>query len=291
MHLRSAKQNKAGSDSSSDAARTDTDSDPNMAEGAIPTSPTIPEGVNIEDQPDRAILLQILENQRLADKKSEERFASLRKQIKESNKLLESYAKTNDAKITQVESTVTNTVSDLKALQDKVNALESKLDITINLLDSTQVKLEGAIKDINENAKLIGKHERKYKREEEEIKRCSLILDGVNERDNKKTRLVINSLLKDLNVEFKDVDIKAAYMLGPIRNGVARPRSIKVIFANISTKGEIFKKYRQTETERQLERCKTVGCDFTTGTESTKGLKMYFCGRKIPWLKCQIEGK
>ena len=64
--------------------------------------------------------------------------------------------------------------------------LESKLVITTNLLDSTQSKLDGAIKDINENAKLIGKHDRKYERDEEEIKRCTLILDGVNERDHKK---------------------------------------------------------------------------------------------------------
>ena len=119
MHLRSAKWNKAGPDSGSDSAGSGTDSNPNMADGGIPTSPTIPESVNLEDLPDRKLLLQILDNQSVADKKSEERFTSLRKQIKESKESLENYSKINDARITKVEATVSTTVSDLKTLQDR----------------------------------------------------------------------------------------------------------------------------------------------------------------------------
>ena len=249
MHLRSAKQHKAGSNNSSDTARTNPDSDLAMADGGIPTSPTIPDGTNVEDLPDRNLLLQILANQKSADKKSEERFASLRKQIKESKKSLETYSKENDAKVTQVESTISNTVADLKSLQDKVTALESKLDITSNLLETTQQQLEGAKNEIKDSVKLLGKLDRKYERDEE-VKRCTLILDGVNERDNKKPRIVICSLLKDLNIDYKDTDIKAAYRLGPVRNGITRPRSIKVLFANTATKGDIFKnieKLRQND--------------------------------------------
>ena len=90
MHLRTTKQNKVGSNNSSDPAHTDPITDTEMATGGIPTSPTIPDGVNTEDLPDRKLLLQILENQKSADKKSEERFTSLRKQIKDSKKSLES---------------------------------------------------------------------------------------------------------------------------------------------------------------------------------------------------------
>ena len=170
MHLRSAKLNKTGPDSGSDSARTGTDSDPTMADGGIPTSPTIPEGVNLEDLPDRKLLLQILDNQSAADKKSEERFTSLRKQIKESKKSLENYSKINDARTTKVEATVSTTVSDLKILQEKVTTLESNLEIATTLLDTTQLKLAEALKDIKVNADLIGKHERKYEREEENCK-------------------------------------------------------------------------------------------------------------------------
>ena len=52
---------------------------------------------------------------------------------------------------------------------------------------------------------------------------------------------MIDSLLKDLGVDFKDSDVRAAFRLGPIRAGVARPRSIKIIFAASNIKGEIFK--------------------------------------------------
>ena len=48
-------------------------------------------------------------------------------------------------------------------------------------------------------------------------------------------------MLNDLSIDPKSADIKATYRLGPLKNGIARPRSIKVIFANSSTKGEIFK--------------------------------------------------
>ena len=77
IHLRSAKQNKAGSDSNSDTVRTAKGSDLNMADGGIPTSPTIPEGVNLEDLPDRKLLLQILDNQKAADKKSDDIYTAM----------------------------------------------------------------------------------------------------------------------------------------------------------------------------------------------------------------------
>ena len=48
-------------------------------------------------------------------------------------------------------------------------------------------------------------------------------------------------MLKDLGIDYKDTDIRAAYRLGPICTGISRPRSIKIIFTSNTTKGEIFK--------------------------------------------------
>ena len=87
----------------------------------------------------------------------------------------------------------------------------------------------------------MGKLDKKYSKDEEEARRCSLILDGVNERDNKRPKPVIESLLKDLGIDYKDTDFRAAYRLGPIRTGISRPRSIKIIFSSNTTKGEILK--------------------------------------------------
>ena len=241
MHLRSTKPNRVGSNSGGDTARSDPDPDPTMATAGIPTSPTIPEGIDLEDLPDRKLLFQIISNQKCADKKSEERFTSLRKQIKDSKKSLENYAKENDTRMEHVETSISNTAADLKSLQEKVTSLESKLDITTNLLTATQQQLDGAKNEIKDTVKILGKLDRKYERDEEEVKRCSLILDGVNERENKRPRSVVSNLMKDLSIEYKEADIKAAYRLGPVRNGIARPRSIKVLFVNPATKGEIFK--------------------------------------------------
>ena len=67
------------------------------------------------------------------------------------------------------------------------------------------------------------------------------MIDAVNIRDDKRLKVVVKSLLKDLGVEYNDSDIHSAYSLGPIRTGIARPRSVKVTFDVCSTKGEIFK--------------------------------------------------
>ena len=69
----------------------------------------------------------------------------------------------------------------------------------------------------------------------------TLLIDGVNERDYKRPKAVVEALLKDLGVEHKETDIRSAYRLGPIRTGVSRPRSIKITFATSNVKGEIFK--------------------------------------------------
>ena len=289
MHLRSTKHNKPGSKNSNDAARTGPDSDPKMAEGGIPTSPTIPD-VNTEDLPDRKLLLQILDNQKAADKKSEERFTSLRKQIKDSKISLETYTKENDEKMSKVETSISNTVADLKSLQDKVTTLESKLDITTNLLESTQKQLDGAKNEIKDNVKILGKLDRKYERDEEEVKRCTLILDGVNERDNKKPRIVVSNLLKDLSIDYKESDIKAAYRLGPVRNGVARPRSIKVLFANSTKKGEIF---QNIEKLRQNDSWKGVRLsDAISPQEQSqqRDLRCIFAAAKSQGLNVKLRG-
>ena len=170
MHLRSSSRNKGSS--SDDAAQNTSIIDPTMATGGITTSPSAIEDIDPEQLPDRKLLLQILKNQNTADKKSEERFTTLRRQIKESKKLLNDYSKSNDERVTNAESTITTTVADLKLLQEQVNALETKLEATNSLLELTQSQLDGAKQEIKVNAKTMGKLDRKYERDEEEMKRC-----------------------------------------------------------------------------------------------------------------------
>ena len=132
-------------------------------------------------------------------------------------------------------------MTDLKGLQDKLTLLESKLTATTSRLDDTQDQLKSGQKELKEHSKVLGKLDKKYIRDEEEVRTCTLLIDGVNERDNKRPRAVIDVLLKDLGVYYKENDVRSAYRLGPVHTGISRPRSIKITFANSSTKGDIFK--------------------------------------------------
>ena len=188
--------------------------------------------------------------------------------------------------ITDVKVDISNTASDLKALQEKVTALENKLAATNTLLGETQSRLDKASKD----AKTLGKLDKKYEREEDEFRRCSLILDGINERDNKRPRVVIENLLKDLDIEYKETDFKAAYRLGPIRNGNARPRSIKVIFNSTHIKGDIFRNIGQL---KQIDAWKGVRLSDATSPQEQKqqrDLRCIYAAAKAQGLNVKLRG-
>ena len=42
-------------------------------------------------------------------------------------------------------------------------------------------------------------------KDEEDFRRCTLFIDGVNERDYKRPQAVIDALLKDLGDDFKGI--------------------------------------------------------------------------------------
>ena len=71
--------------------------------------------------------------------------------------------------------------------------------------------------------------------------RCQILIDGVKEQGSKRPKVVVINLLKDLNVEFSDADIKSAFRLGPVNDRATRPRTIKVQFVSNHFKYDIFK--------------------------------------------------
>ena len=196
---------------------------------------------DLDSVPDRKLLLQILSNQKSSEKKSEERFSKLTKQANEAKLALDNYKIENDQEIATVKANVNTTMTDLKGLQDKLTSLETQLTTTTLNLDATQEQLKEAQKELKEHSKVLGKLDKKYIKDEDKFRRCTLLIDGANERDYKRPKVVIETLLKDLGVNYKENDIRATYHLGPVRTGISRPRSIKVIFTTTSTKGEIFK--------------------------------------------------
>ena len=144
------------------------------------------------------------------------------------------------------------------------------MDVTQNKLDDTQKLLDDTVKDLKVNTKSLEKLERKYDRDEEELKRSLLLLDGINERDYKRPMVAVQALLPDLDITFKDGDIKSAYRIGA------------------SLKGEIFKnfsKLKQKETwkgvhlndalsPKELQKSKDLRCIFAAGKAQGLDIKL-----------------
>ena len=91
-------------------------------------------------------------------------------------------------------------VQDLRKLGEKVHDMQTTLDITQNKLADTQKLLDDTRLDIKIKAKTIEKLEKKHDKDEEELKRSLLLLDGINERDHKRPIAVIQTLLSDRDI-------------------------------------------------------------------------------------------
>ena len=115
-------------------------------------------------------------------------------------------------------------------------------------LDRTRNKLDIASKDLKDKTATLDKLDQKFVKDEELHKRCLLIVDGIKEMKTTKPKSQVLLLLEDLEVECKDSDIKAAFRIGQLRKGVARPRSIKVEFTSQNTKSDIFKNIEKLRT-------------------------------------------
>ena len=162
--------------------------------------------------------------------------------------------------------------------------------MTQERLDNAQKLLEESMYDLRSKAKTIEKLEKKYDKDEDDLKRCLLLMDGVNERDHKKLITVVQALLTDLGVPHKDGDINAAYRIGTLKNGVARPRTIKIQFSNSALKGEIFKNINKL---RKLENWKGVHLNDALSPkelQQVKDLRCIFAAGKAQGLDIKLRG-
>ena len=188
------------------------------------------------------MLKKILLNQKLVGKKSDELYNKLSKTLSDSKTSLDMYKETNDKSVKKIQGEISNTAKDLKTLQEQVEGLQSEIKDANEKLDVPQKLLEDTRTNLNLKSEIVDlKLEKKYEKEEDELKRCLLLIDGVKEHGNKKPVAVVENLMKDLGIQVKESDIKTAYRLGPLETGVSRPRTIKVHFNKANTKGESFK--------------------------------------------------
>ena len=195
-----------------------------------------------EEESDHKLLLDILANQKAADEKQEKRHRELDTTIAATKTTLDKHIEENDKILNKIQGNVTTNSSDITSLQASVTKLQADLTLMQNKYDATQKLLDEASTNLETFATTITKLDTKYVRDEEELLRCQIIIDGVNEKQGtRRPKSIAINLLKDMQVDFVDADIKSAFRLGPIRDNAPHPRSIKVLFASNHFKYDIFK--------------------------------------------------
>ena len=201
-----------------------------------------PETPNEEsDDPNHLLLLSIIANQKASDEQQETRHRKLNSSICATKHSLDKHIEENEKALAAIKGSVTTNTTDIQSLQASVKQLQTDLALMQSKYDTTQKLLDSASANINAFAATITKLDTKYVKDEEEVLRCQLIIDGVKEQGARRPKTVISNLLRDLQIDFTDADIKSAYRLGPINDKSTRPRSIKVQFATNAFKYEIFK--------------------------------------------------
>ena len=201
--------------------------------------PQVPD-VNTDD-PNHKLLLDIIANQKSSDEQQESRHRKLNSSIRAHKLSLDKHIEENEKQLSEIRGSVTSNTGEIKTLNDSVLKLQTDLSTMQVKFDETQRRLDDANNDLTAYADTIKKLDTKYIKDEEEFLRCQLIIDGVKEQGNRRPKSIVTNLLKDLEVDFCDADIKSAFRLGPINDKATRPRSIRVQFSTISFKYDIFK--------------------------------------------------
>ena len=194
--------------------------------------------VNTED-PNQRLLLDIIANQKASDAQQETRHRKLESSINAHKLSLDKHIEENEKALGAIKGSVTTNTSEIKTLHDSVLKLQTDLTAMQTKFDTTQRLLDEANDNLTAYAATTNKLDAKYVKDEEEVLRCQLIIDGVKEQGNRRPKSIITNLLKDLEVEFSEADIKSAFRLGPINDRATRPRSIRVQFASFSFKYDI----------------------------------------------------
>ena len=255
---------------------------PETPEGTNDDEPSLNEGEESEDsnfneEDNFQMLKKILLKQKLSEKKSDERFNKLTKSIKDLKKSF--YKEANDKTVSKIKTEMGTVVKDLKKLQTQVQDLKTELTEANEKLDTTLKQLNETRTNLNEQTKTVEKLDKKFEKDEDELKRCLLLIDGVNEHGNKKTLTVVENLMKDLGLKYKEGDVKMAYRLGPLKTGIARPRTIKVQFNSTHHKGDIFKNIGKLKSNQNWKGTHLSDALSPPRPTTNEGPEVCICGR------------
>ena len=122
-----------------------------------------------------------------------------------------------------------------------MNDAEENILGTNERFDQAEKDLTEATDELQSKNKLIRKVEAKLHAEEDENKRCLILIEGVPEKSKLKPREIAGNLLKELGIDFVESDIRTTYRMGQLQNNPKRGRAIKVKFSATYFKQEICK--------------------------------------------------
>ena len=177
-----------------------------------------------DEASDHKLLLDILANQKAAELKQEKRHHELDNTITATKNILDKHIAENDKALSIIKGTVTTNTTEIHNLQASVTKLQIDLAEMQTKYDATQKLLDETSANLDTFAATITKLDTKYVKDEDELLRCQLIIDGVKEKQGaRRPKSIVIGLLKDLQVDFVDADIKSAYCLGPLNEKATRP--------------------------------------------------------------------
>ena len=134
-----------------------------------------------EEASNHKLLLDILANQKAAEEKQDKRHRELDKSIAATKKSLDKHIQENDQALTAIKGNVLTNTIDIQTLQASVTKLQSDFTTMQSKYDATQKLLDEASSNLKSYAATILKLDTKYIKDEEELLRCQIIIDGVKE--------------------------------------------------------------------------------------------------------------
>ena len=122
-----------------------------------------------------------------------------------------------------------------------MNTVEEGLTKANDRVEQAEIEMGEASNEFQQKSKLLQKVELKLNTDEEEAKRCMVLLEGIPEKTKSKPREIVANLLNELEVNFVESDIRAAYRMGQLQNNQNKGRAIKIKFSATYIKQEIYK--------------------------------------------------
>ena len=143
------------------------------------TGPQTP--LDTDDQ-NHKLLLDIMANQKTFDEKRETQHRKLTSTITAHKQSLDNHIEENDKALGVIRGNVTTNTNDISSLQDSVKKPQTDLTAMQIKYDATQKLLDDASANFYAYAATINKLDVKYVKDEEELLRYQLIIDGVKDQ-------------------------------------------------------------------------------------------------------------